>query len=719
LPSKISQTRHMQIIQSIRDKGAAIVIAVIALSLIGFILMDAKQGGSRLFSSFSTHAGKVNGETIELAEFNKRIKQAEDMEEQRSGQRPNGSRTYQLRDQLWNQMVAEKIFNDESSKLGIDFTSRELSAILLSNDPSNPLLQEKTLTDPATGKLDLAKAQEALGNIKKAKGSQREAIDAQIIDPLALSTKVARYSGLLSASAYYPSWMQKKDNAESKSFASISYVSIPYSEISDSTIKVSDAEINDYVQKHKDLFKQEAGRMISYLSFSQLPNADDSAAVKANVGKLIPDFAADTNAKAFVARNTSVIEFNDAFAPKTKIESVAIDTITKLPMGSVYGPYVDKGSYVIAKVVATKPLPDSVGARHILIATNDPQTGQQTRDDSSAKKQADSILLAINGGANFAMMAFQFSADGSKTKGGDLGVFGYGAMVPEFNDFAFNKSVGEKGVVKTRFGYHIIEITSQKDFKPAYKVAFVGKEIFASDATINKASLDATRASAEKDSKKLADYAAKNGLKITTLPAVVKENDYSVGALQEARQLVRWAFEAEKGDVSEPFSIGDQFIVAMVDKIQEEGTQDATTARPGAEVIIRNEKKADIIIKKIGNNPTLESAASSYGKQVLQAGQDSSITFTAQIINGIGMEPKMIGASFCKDFQSKPSAPFGGTSGVYLVKVNGIQSKPEDTPDVVAQQAKQKESTIRSQLGNWYDGLKKQADVKDNRSKHY
>ena len=117
----------MQIIQSIREKGAAIVIVVIALSLIGFILMDAQQGGSTLFGSISTSVGKVNGETIELAEFNKRVKEAEDQQAQRSGQRPSGTQTYQIREQTWNQIIAESIFSGETKKLGIEFTPKELA----------------------------------------------------------------------------------------------------------------------------------------------------------------------------------------------------------------------------------------------------------------------------------------------------------------------------------------------------------------------------------------------------------------------------------------------------------------------------------------------------------------------------------------------------------------------------------------------------------------
>lgn len=707
----------MQIIQSIRDKGAAITVAVIVLCLIGFVLMDAKQGNSSLFGSTSSNVGKVNGETIELAEFNKKMNQTEAQEEQRTGQRPTGSRLNQIREQVWNQVVAEKIFLKEADKLGITFTAKELSAILLSNDQNNPFLQEQGMVDPATGRLDVAKAQEALRNIKKFTGEQKEAVNSQVIDPLKLTTTVAKYSGLINASAYYPAWMQEADRADAENFATISYVSVPYTEISDSAVKVTDADINEYVKKNKELFKQEAGRTISYVTFSQLANAEDSLKIKAQVETLKASFAADTNAQAFVARNTSVVDFEDKFLPKSRIQSSQVDTIVKYPVGSVVGPYVDGGAYVLAKLIASKQLPDSVSARHILIPTNDPQTGAPINADSTAKRLADSIFNAIKGGADFAALAAKYSSDGSKDKGGDLGTFAYGAMVPEFNDFTFGNPVGSKDVVRTQYGYHVIEITKQTNFNPAYKIAFLAKDITPSDATINNASLQATKASSVKDAAAFSKHASENGLKIVQSPAIIKENDFSVGGLDDARQLVRWAFDAKKGAISEPFSIGDQFVVAIVDKIQEEGLQDATTARSGAEVIIRKEKKAAIIKNKLGATPTLESAAAAYNKQVLQAGADSSLTFNSQIVNGLGLESKVIGASFNKEFLSKPSPAFAGTNSVFVIKVLSVNTKPASSPDVAAQQATSRLSAIRSQTNNWYEGLKKLSTIKDNRSK--
>lgn len=711
----------MQIIQGIRDKGAAIVIAVIALSLIGFILMDAKQQGNQIFGSRSENIGKVNSSSIGYEEFKKKADFLELQEEQQSGRKPDPARLAQIREQVWNTITAEKVFYAEADKLGIDFTSKELESILKSSDQSNPLMQEKDMVDPQTGKLDIAKVNQAISNIKKAKDEQLDVINAQLISPQKISSISGKYFAMLNASAYYPAWMEEKDMADKKNFANISYVGIPYSVISDSAIKVTDAEIEKYIQSHKDLFKQEAGRTISYVSFSQLPDAADSARIREAVESLRDAFVSETNVKNFIARNASVIDFDTNYYPKAKITSIAIDSIIKLAPGSVYGPYVDKNSYVLAKILGVKTFPDSIKARHILIPTNDPQTGQPLMEDSLGKKKADSILGAIKAGADFVAMAREFGTDATKDKGGDLGFFGYSApMVEEFNQACFGKPVGTLEVIRSRFGYHVIELTAAKGATPAYQIGFLAKEILASEATIEKASLEATKLAAQKDPKNFDAYIQKNGLRKISSAALIKENDANAGELQDARQLIRWVFEAKKGEISDPYNIGDMFVVAVVDKIFSEGTQDVETAKPMVEGVIRDQKKAEQIVKNLGANPTLEKAAAAYSKDILSAGLDSSLTFTSPIINGIGTEPKLTGAIFNKENLNKVAAPLAGKTMVYVFKVNGIASKPADTETEAAQFKTQQISALRNQAAtSWFEGLRKKATIKDNRSKFF
>ena len=231
----------MQIIQSIRNR-AAIATAVIAIAIISFILLDAKNGSSKLFSGSSSSLGKVNGTSIDVNDFEAKVKQTTDQ----YGDRANGM-SNQIRDNVWEQVISQDIINSEFDKLGLEFSPKELSADLFSDNAPQALKQ--SFTDKTTGQYDIGKVQEWWKEAKKAKGEKRDKIKDQVVDPLVIQGLVQKYSGLISAGAYYPTWMKEKENKNNKTFASISYVSVPYSVISDSTVKVSDDDINDYVSK--------------------------------------------------------------------------------------------------------------------------------------------------------------------------------------------------------------------------------------------------------------------------------------------------------------------------------------------------------------------------------------------------------------------------------------------------------------------------------------
>jgi peptidyl-prolyl cis-trans isomerase D len=558
---------------------------------------------------------------------------------------------------------------------------------------------------------------------KKSKDEQRAAIETQIIEPMKLQTLYSKYNGMIAASAYYPTWMQKKDQAERNQFSNISYVGVPYNVVNDNEIKVSDAEIIDYITKKKSLYKQDGGRFISYVSFSANPSANDSIKVKESIESLKTTFIADTNANIFLARNMSTIKYFDGYLLKSKMAMIQKDTIAALPTGNVYGPYLDGGSYVLAKMLGNRQMPDSVRARTILVSTRDLQTGQPTIADSVAKKRIDSISTAIKGGADFNTMVLQYSDDMvSKEKGGayDFSSIQFQNLPKEFSEVVFYGSSGDKKTVKTDIGWYYIEVISQKNFETAYKVAYMSKQILATDETVNSASMKATKLSGEnRDIKSLDAYVTKNGIQKLDVPTVITQNEYRLGLLQDARQLIRWAFEAKAGDVSEPFSIEDQFVVATVRKIQPEGLPDANTARPLVESILRKEKKAAIIKEKLSKANSLETATSIYNQPIRIAGADSTLTLGSQIINGIGDEPKIIGAAFNKNLQSKISEPISGNGCVFLVKVNSVGSLPAEPLEYSAIQSVEQTKGLLQKLSAWFESLKKTAEIKDYRSKQF
>ncbi|HMO62362.1 MAG TPA: SurA N-terminal domain-containing protein [Ferruginibacter sp.] len=708
----------MQIIQNIREKGAAIVIVIIALSLIGFILMDANLG-SRNSASASPTIGKVNGVKIEAAEYNDKVKQIEDQ----YGGRVSGPQVYQIRQSAWDQIVAEKVLEEEFEKLGFVFTPRELSTTMFSDDA--PYTLKQAFTDKASGQYDIAKAQQWWQTAKKSKGEQRQAIEQQIVEPMRLQALYTRYSGMLAAGGYYPAWLKEKETAETKTFANISFVHIPYNIIPDSSIQVSDDDIMDYVKSRKNEYKQEAGRYISYITFSTSPTGADSTRTLESVMELKDAFAADTNAKAFVARNISAREFDDVYVPKSKLSTMFRDTLASIVKGNVYGPYLDANEYVLAKKIDTKILPDSVKCRHILIGTMDRQTGEQLIDDSTAKKRIDSVELAIKTGASFDALEAQYSTD--QAAHADKGVMTFDiatiqnkqGFAPEFGEFLLNEKGETKKTVKTNFGWHYIEILEKKNPSPAYKIAYLAKEIIAGDETVNTASAKATKLAGEvKNYKALDAYVAKNGYQKIDIPTLVKENDFQVGSLQDARQLIKWAFDAKEGEISEPFNIGESFVVAAVNKVQDEGLPEAKTIRPQVEYLVRTQKKAAQIKAKIKSASTLEAVATAYGQQVSTAGADSTLTFSSQIITGVGQEPKVIGAAFNKQNQAKISQPISGNSGVFVIKVNNTGNLQPDSAEEIAKKETDRARALAQQLNaGWFEALKKLSVIKDDRSK--
>ena len=713
----------MSIIQTIRDKGAAIVIGVIALSLIGFLLMDARSGAAKgLFggSDNSKTLGTVNRKDIDLDDFNAKVKDAE-------AQYPNtnGGIRQQIMQSVWDQMVAERVVATEFDKLGLVFTTKEMMTTMFSDEAPQQLKQ--AFTDTKTGQYDVAKVQQWWNEMRKTKNEeQRQAVNSQVIDPMRLNSLYTKYTSMIAGSIYTPSWMTAKENEETNSFANISYVAIPYAVISDSAIKVTDDDIENYLEKNKLKYKQEAGRMISYVAFSGAPGAKDSAEVKNILETLKPAFAADTNAKAFLARNTSAMNFFEGFVSKAKMQMPNKDSIINLPEGKTYGPYLDAGDYVLAKKLVTKVLPDSIKCRHILLGTNNPQTGAALMPDSIAKQMVDSIAAAIKSGADFTALEEKYSTDEAAKK--DKGVMTFDiatiqgeGFAKEFGDFLLNEKEETKKVVKTQFGWHYIEILEKKNPQPAYKVAYMAKEIIPSDETVNAANAAATKLSGQaRDIKTFDQYVKQNGLSKVDVPAVVRENDAQLGGLQDARPIVKWAFDAKEGEVSEPFSVGNQFVVIVVSKKVKEGLPDPQTARPLVESLIRNKKKADEIIKKTGKNASLESAAAAYQKLVLTTGADSTLTFNAAIINGIGNEPKVAGASFNKEYQAKSSPAIEGNTGVFFIKINSVASKPQPPTTVVQQQKSMKANqAMQSAVGKSFEALKKTADIKDKRSKFF
>lgn len=694
---------------------------IIGFSLVIFIVMLAFENGGSLFKSNSTTIGKVNGETVDYRNFQVLMEQQSKMMEAR-GMASGEALNQQANEGAWSQEIARILLLQESEKLGLTVGKKELNDLLFGANPPQELAQG--FTDPQTGRYDAAAAQQQINQIKTKGTPEQKAQINQFLDQIIFQHLAEKYDALLTNSINFPKWVIEKQTADNSLISKISFVREPYTGISDSAVKVTDSEISDYIGNHKEDFKQTESRSVSYVAFSAQPTAADSVAAKGRILALKPAFDSAKNVSDFLV-SQGVNNFYNGYISSKRIQVPMKDSIFKVGTGNIYGPYIDASNYSLAKVVSTKTIPDTVKVRHILIATvqQDPQTGQSVpiRDSATAKKLADSLALAIRNGSNFDSLVAKFSNDpGSANTGGVYENVPSGQMVPEFNDFIFTNPVGSKGVVKTQFGYHYVEILSQKGSSTGYKIAYIARPIDASQETDMAASNAATKFASLATNQKTFDAEAAKLQKEKGINKAMANDLPPTGTmiqgLGNSRSFVRAAYKAGLGDVIQPERIGDFYVVGLVTEVNKEGTMSVSKARMMVEPLLINKKKAEIIKKKIGNITTLEAAANTLKKPVETA---DSIHFSGSA-NSLGFEPKVIGASFNKANINKviPEA-IAGSQGVYVVKVENITNTPavssniDDDRKMRYMQAKQQAAFQSLQA------LREAATIKDYRSKFY
>jgi peptidyl-prolyl cis-trans isomerase D len=721
----------MSVIQKIRDKYARWAVIAIAVSLLGFILMDAFAGRTGLFSNRQSNTlGKVNGTTIDATEFSRKVQQEEAMES-RQGYEVNDERRQQINEQFWQQQTDDLIMKDQYEELGLTVGDKELKDILYGSNP--PDFIKQPFTDPKTGVFDAVRAQQEVNRIMKSGSADQKQQITEYFNSLKSQRLMSKYMGLLANTIYFPKWLLEKRNVDNSLLGKISYVSVPYATVSDSTVKVTDSEIEDYIKDHKKDFEQkEETRSINYVTFSAAPSSADSAAVKDQVAKMKPAFDSAKDAIAFVNQQNSDIPPYDGYLAKSAIQVPAKDSILALPKGGVFGPYLDANTYVLAKMIDSKVMPDSAKAKHILIQTNNPQTGQVLLDDSTAKARIDSIKNAIDHGANFDSLAKKYSDDKSSAEKGGLlssqntDYFAQGQMVKAFNDFVFNGKVGQRDTVKTEFGYHLIQILDLKNVEPHYKIAYLGKKIVASPETVNEANNQANMFAGDSRDQKAFNENFDKNLKPKGINKLIANDirpmDYNINGMSGARSFVKAIFAADKGDVIGPEQVGDNYVVAVVTEVNEPGLQSVNKVRPIVEPILRNKKKSEQIIKNIGQVSSLEQVAAKENQQVQAA---DSLRFSGGN-SVLGYEPKILGAVFNPANKGKITPALAGTQGVYVVRVDNVTTTPVETASIEDQRKMmemQMRQSLIQQISQGYnpiiEPLRKAANIKDNRAKFF
>ncbi|HPA35723.1 MAG TPA: peptidylprolyl isomerase [Chitinophagales bacterium] len=722
----------MAIIGKIRQRSW-ILVGFIALALFIFILEAALDRNSLFSGGGDSTVGEVDGAEIPGKEYSDNIAEYEEGLKMinPSMQITDEVRT-QIQDEVWSSILAKRLLEGAIQSLGLSVSTSEMGELMWGDMP-HPLAQrflmnvrqvKPDIIDQQTGQINQGKIREFISNIdqidQQNKTNFRQMLSA--IEKLIQDDQVKqKYASLVSQSFYMPTFMAK-EVVNSGRAAKVGVVSVPYTSLPDDKYKVTDAQINEYIKNHAALFEQEAARVVDVVAFDVVPSADDTAEVLQKINTLRNDYLASLpNDSAFIARNSQQGAQLAYYSKEELAQTVRnADTLFSLPVGTLTNVYTEGNYYLFTKIIDRKIAPDTVRAAHILLSL-----GQGTEaDKKAANTLADSLIRVINSNQKtFGQVAVENSLDeGSKNKGGDLGYFSRGQMVPEFNDQVFYKGMapGQIAKVETGYGLHIILLIDAKAPKAVTKFADFVVELVPGNETEKLAYDQAVDFQQKNQTAADFDKAAKSQRLIKNV--VLSKNMSQVPQLGSARKLVQWAFQQEKAGVVDFFDTENTYLVAKLSKIVEKGLPKADDVREEVTALVRNELKAKDLIEQLNKAGAGTTDLAAIAAKVKDAMVTDTvlIRFSSAFVQGVGNEPKLVGASFGVPV-GKTSKAMAGERVVFMVQPKSVEENVPEMEGDIELYKKQMQQMFISRLNfqSIFESISKKAKVEDTRYKFY
>jgi peptidyl-prolyl cis-trans isomerase D len=705
----------MATLQNIRNRGGLLVAIVIGLALGAFILGDMLNSGSKLMTPSKMKILEIDGESVQYPDFQRKVEELSEVYKMNTQKTTIDETAWeQIREQVWQGYLQENILGKATEKLGIGVTADELFDLVQGNNP-HPIIQQ-LFKNPKTGAVDKAIIIQFLKSLETTATAQQKSYWLYIESQIKLDRLRTKYNSLVSKGLYTTSNEAKKSLEAKNKSISFKYVVLNYSSVSDAAVNVSDNELKEYYDNHKDEYKQEKTRKIEYVNFEVLPSASDIATTQKWLNDTKPEFAATTDNKQFVTVNSD-IAFDPGFYKKEELSPAIANWAFAAQPGDFYGPYLENNEYKLAKLDQFKMMPDSVQASHILI---NPQTVGSVE---KAKAKIDSIKKLIENGADFGAMARKFSEDqGSAAKGGDVGWFKRKQMVPEFEEAAFTGDVNKLYIAYTRFGYHLIKPTKKGKETNDVRIATLSRKVEPGTETYQKVYSEVSKFASENQTAEAFNKAVV-AQKLDKKMASLKENDREVPGLESSRQLVKAAFSADLGKVlvnnenSTIFEFGNKFVIGILTGATEEGNSTFEEAKVRIDLVVRKEKKAQMLAEKLKNAAAGQSDLSGVASKLSTDVKDAvGINFNSYSIPAIGAEPAVIGA-VCYLPEGKISSPIEGNNGVYLAKITSVSSSPDK--DLKGEKKRLDQSMSYRAGSEVFESLKKIAVITDRRAKFY
>lgn len=712
----------MAIINKIRE-NSGLAIAVVTVALVAFIVGDSFMaggggGGGGMFGGNSNVVGEINGHTVDYQHFSNLADFQRIQYEGSVGRPANDQEQDLIRNQVWEQFIFENVFLKEFNSIGITISDDELREMIQGPKNIHPFVMQQF--SDQNGNFDAITHENFIAAYANNTMPEEQRM---MWDEFKRELKNLRmrekYANLLASSSYITKAEAKAEYQNTNTTASGKYLFVPYFSVSDSSVKVSDAEIKDYYSKHANEFTPYDNRSVTYALFSLLPTAEDSLALLSDLRELSKGLAVAEDPIDY-ANSESDIRTAELRHPN-ELSPEVNDALSRAFEGSIIGPFKEGSTYSIYKYLGNETDPYyTARASHILFRTMETMSDEEKAE---VRKRANEILDLAKTGLDFGMLASQYSEDGSAQNGGDLGAFqNNGMMVKPFEDavFGFNGEGVLPNLVTTDFGYHIINVTEAKT-NLKYRLATISKELLIGDEGANNMFHKVNELKSRIKTVKDLEEAAKNDESITLLTApTVAAQSSRVNTLNDAKSIVQWAYgkDAKVGQVADQiFDINDYYVIAGLTAKAEKESPKANDFKDMIVMQLTNKKKAEQIMAKLGNTSgDLNEIASRFGAGAL-VDEVENITFQTGMLANAGFDPVAVG----KFFGLKPntrSDVFAGDSGVFIVETTDKNTAPE-----IADYSQYKEFIKQRSFGDegmiGEEILREKAKIKDNRARFF
>ncbi len=700
----------MPIMAKMRDNLPAILLSLVILFLLTIVLdwgMDITGRHHR--EGAREPIGIVNGEEITYQEFNRALElQIEDFK-QRTGSDPDDFMLEQLRNQVWEQLVTQKLVEQEIKKLGITVTDEEITDWVLNSPETLPEPVKRNFVD-STGNIDRALLERAL----KSTSPQARQFWIEVEKFLKAQKLTEKLQSRLLASIRVSEGEIKERFEKQNTRYEIKYVSLDPNKFAKEINEPTDEEIREYYRNHQDEFRIQETRKLRYVLFPDAPSSEDTASVVRELENLKQQAL---NGADFVelVKNYSEVPFTDAFFKHGELSPEIENAIWDKKVGEIVGPIKASDGFHLVKILEERKGMDTfVKASHILILIG--------RDTAESYKLAKEILALAKKGEDFAKLAATFSVDQATARnGGDLGWFGKGRMVKEFEEACFKAKPGEiVGPVRTQYGLHIIKVVAKDNRE--LKIANLKLSVKASSETIESQRKRAEDFSHMVSGKNFVQEASALGLEVKSTPPFTK--DSPIPGIGMNKSISDWAFSNKIGSVSPVFKIRGGFAVFTVTEIKEAGIRPLDEVKEAIKVRVRREKLKNkaydylaTLRKKLNESEGLDSITKF--DSTLEVKTASGFTLSGGI-PGIGTDENVIGKLL--DLKvNQISEPIKGNSFVYIIQL--VNKTPFDSTLYKSQYETLKEQIYNEKRNTlfftWLDNLKKNSKIVDNRALYF